>query len=71
MAATIGLRDDCDSGALRAAANRSKDGPQPRRLLALKPKAQLRISSRAPGRDQSREGAAPDPIEVWFADGPR
>ncbi len=35
MPAAIGLRDDYDSGALRAAAKRSKDGPQARRLLAL------------------------------------
>lgn len=35
MAAAIGLRDDYDAGALRAAAKRSKDGPQARRLLAL------------------------------------
>src|SRR5271165_6339734 len=35
MAAAIGLRDDYGSGALRAAAKRSKDGPQARRLLAL------------------------------------
>ena len=35
MAAAVGLRDDYDAGALRAAAKRSKDGPQARRLLAL------------------------------------
>ncbi len=35
MAAAIGLRDDYDSGALRAAAKRSKDGPQARQLLVL------------------------------------
>ena len=35
MAAAIGLRDDLDAGALRAAAKRSKDGPQARRQLAL------------------------------------
>ena len=35
MAAAIGLRDGYDAGALRAAARRSKDGPQARRLLAL------------------------------------
>ena len=35
MAAVIGLRDDYGSGGLRAAAKRSKDGPQARRLLAL------------------------------------
>jgi len=35
MAAPIGLRDDYDAKALRAAAKRSKDGPQARRLLAL------------------------------------
>ena len=35
MAAAISLRDDYDAGALRAAAKRSKDGPQARRLLAL------------------------------------
>ena len=35
MAAAIGLRDDYESGGLRAAAKRSKDGPQARRLLAL------------------------------------
>jgi hypothetical protein len=35
MAAAIGLRGDYDAGALRAAAKRSKDGPQARRLLAL------------------------------------
>ena len=35
MAAAIGLRDDYDAGALRAAAKRSKDGRQARRLLAL------------------------------------
>ena len=35
MAAAIGLREDYDAGALRAIANRSKDGPQARRLLAL------------------------------------
>src|SRR5208337_5078705 len=35
MAAAVGLRDDYEAGALRAAAKRSKDGPQTRRLLAL------------------------------------
>jgi transposase len=35
MATAIGLRDDYDSGAVRAAAKRSKDGPQARRLLVL------------------------------------
>jgi hypothetical protein len=35
MAAAIGLRGDFDTFALRAAAKRSKDGPQARRLLAL------------------------------------
>jgi len=35
MAAAIGLREDFSSGALRAKAKRSKDGPQARRLLAL------------------------------------
>jgi putative transposase len=35
MAAAIGLRGDFDAGALRAAAKRSKDGGQARRLLAL------------------------------------
>jgi putative transposase len=35
MAAAIGLRGDFDAGALRAAAKRSKDGRQARRLLAL------------------------------------
>jgi transposase len=35
MAAAIGLRGDFDAGALRAAARRSKDGAQPRRLLAV------------------------------------
>jgi transposase len=35
MAAAIGLRGDFDAGALRAAAKRSKDGAQARRLLAL------------------------------------
>ena len=35
MAAAIGLRLDYGAGALRAAAKRSKDGPQARRLLAL------------------------------------
>jgi transposase len=35
MAAAVGLRGDYDAGALRAAARRSKDGPQARRLLAL------------------------------------
>jgi hypothetical protein len=35
MAAAIGLRGDFSSGALRAIAKRSKDGPQARRLLAL------------------------------------
>jgi hypothetical protein len=35
MAAAIGLREDFSSGALRAIAKRSKDGPQARRLLAL------------------------------------
>ena len=35
MAAAVGLRDDFDGRALRAAARRSKDGPQARRLLAL------------------------------------
>ncbi len=34
MAAAVGLRDDYEAGALRAAAKRSKDGPQARRLLA-------------------------------------
>ena len=35
MAAAVGLRPDFGAGALRAAARRSKDGPQARRLLAL------------------------------------
>ena len=35
MGAAVGLRGDYDAGALRAAAKRSKDGPQARRLLAL------------------------------------
>jgi hypothetical protein len=35
MAAAVGLRGDYDAGALRAAAKRSKDGAQTRRLLAL------------------------------------
>ena len=35
MAAAVGLRADFDAGALWAAARRSKDGPQARRLLAL------------------------------------
>jgi transposase len=35
MATAIGLRGDYDAGTLRAAAKRSKDGPQARRLLAL------------------------------------
>jgi transposase len=35
MAAAIGLREDFSSGASRAIAKRSKDGPQARRLLAL------------------------------------
>ena len=35
MAVAVRLRDDYDAGALRAAARRSKDGPQARRLLAL------------------------------------
>ena len=35
MAAAIDLRDDYEAGGLRAAAKRSKDGPQARRLLAL------------------------------------
>ena len=35
MAAAIGVRGDFEAGALRAAAKRSKDGPQARRLLAL------------------------------------
>jgi transposase len=35
MAGAIGLRDDYDAGELRAAAKRTKDGPQARRLLAL------------------------------------
>src|SRR6202020_3646716 len=35
MAAAIGLRDDYDAGALRAAAKRSKDGSQARKQLAL------------------------------------
>ena len=35
MAAAIGVRDDYDAGELRAAAKRTKDGPQARRLLAL------------------------------------
>jgi transposase len=35
MAAAIGLRGDYEAGSLRAAAKRSKDGPQARRLLAL------------------------------------
>ena len=35
MAAAVGLRDDFDAGSLRAAARRSKDGAQARRLLAL------------------------------------
>jgi putative transposase len=35
MATAVGLRGDYDAGALWAAAKRSKDGPQARRLLAL------------------------------------
>jgi hypothetical protein len=35
MAVAIGLREDFSSGALRATAKRSKDGPQARRLPAL------------------------------------
>ena len=35
MAAAVGLRADFDAGALWAAASRSKDGPQARRMLAL------------------------------------
>jgi transposase len=35
MSAAIGLRGDYDARALRAAAKRSKDGPQARRLLAV------------------------------------
>jgi transposase len=35
MAAAIGVRGDFEAGARRAAAKRSKDGPQARRLLAL------------------------------------
>ena len=35
MAAAIGLRSDFDAGTVRAAAKRSKDGRQARRLLAL------------------------------------
>jgi hypothetical protein len=35
MGAAVGLRGDYDAGALRAAAKRSKNGPQARRLLAL------------------------------------
>jgi transposase len=35
MAAAVGVRDDYDAGALRAAAKRSKNGAQARRLLAL------------------------------------
>jgi transposase len=35
MAAAIGVRGDYDAGTLRAAAKRSKDGSQARRLLAL------------------------------------
>ena len=35
MTAAVGLRADFDAGALWAAARRSKDGPQARRLLAL------------------------------------
>jgi len=35
MAGAIGLRGDYDAGALRAAAKRTKDGPQARRLLAI------------------------------------
>src|SRR6202042_1443905 len=35
MAAAIGLRDDYDAGALRAAAKRSKDGSQAGRQRAL------------------------------------
>ena len=35
MAAAVGLRNDYGSGGLQAAAKRSKDGPQARRLLAL------------------------------------
>jgi transposase len=35
MAAAVGLRGDFDADALRAAARRSKDGAQARRLLAL------------------------------------
>ena len=35
MAAAIGVRGDFDAGALRAAAKRSKEGPQAGRLLAL------------------------------------
>jgi putative transposase len=35
MATAVGVRDDYDAGAVRAAAKRSKNGPQARRLLAL------------------------------------
>jgi transposase len=35
MATAVGLRDDYDTGAVRAAAKRSKNAPQARRLLAL------------------------------------
>ena len=35
MAAAVGVRDDFDASSLRAAARRSKDGAQARRLLAL------------------------------------
>ena len=35
MSAAIGLRGDFDVDPVRAAAKRSKDGPQARRLLAL------------------------------------
>ena len=59
MAAAIGLRDDYDAGALRAAAKRSKDGPQARRQLAL-----AAIYDGAPRR---RGSAASDCR--WFAIG--
>ncbi|GLI95177.1 hypothetical protein [Methylocystis echinoides] len=35
MAAAIGLREGFDAKVLQALAKRTKDGPQPRRLLAL------------------------------------
>ena len=68
MAGAIGLRGDYDAGALRAAAKRTKDGPQARRLLALA--AIYEGATRTTRLEEigREKGVDPGAIEVWFAD---